>query len=132
MGMTGVLRPGHAQVRVLNLEESIKFYTDVMGMVETGRDDQGRVYFKCWDERDHNSYIIREAETPGIDFFAFKVLDAATLDQLDKDLNDYGLSTERIPRASCLKRESAYVSPCHLAMILSFTGKRRQSETACH
>ena len=44
MAMTGVLRPGHAQVRVLNLEESVHFYRNVLGLVETGRDAQGRVY----------------------------------------------------------------------------------------
>ena len=55
MAMTGVLRPGHAQVRVLDLNEAVRFYRDVLGLVETGRDAQGRVYFKCWDERDHNS-----------------------------------------------------------------------------
>ncbi len=60
MAMTGVLRPGHAQVRVLDLNEAVRFYRDVLGLVETGRDAQGRVYFKCWDERDHNSYVIRE------------------------------------------------------------------------
>ena len=33
MAMTGVLRPGHAQLRVLDMDESVKFYTDVMGLV---------------------------------------------------------------------------------------------------
>lgn len=97
MAMTGVLRPGHSQVRVLDLEESVKFYRDVIGLVETARDDQGRVYFKCWDERDHNSFIIREADSAGIDFFGFKVLDNETLDNLEKDLNDYGVATTRMP-----------------------------------
>ncbi|THF55178.1 catechol 2,3-dioxygenase [Pseudothauera rhizosphaerae] len=103
MAMTGVLRPGHAQVRVLNLEEAVRFYRDVLGLVETGRDTQGRVYFKCWDERDHNSYIIREADSAGIDFFAFKVLDRATLDRLEADLRAYGLATERIPAGELLE-----------------------------
>ena len=103
MAMTGVLRPGHAQVRVLDLEESIKFYRDVMGFVETGRDDQGRVYFKCWDEHDHNSYIIREADQAGIDFIGFRVLDNATLDQLEKDLNAGGVETRRIPAGDLLE-----------------------------
>ncbi len=103
MAMTGVLRPGHAQVRVLDLEEGIKFYRDVMGLVETGRDDQGRVYFKCWDERDHSSYIIREADQAGIDFFGFKVLDEATLDQLEADLNAYGIETRRLPAGDLLQ-----------------------------
>jgi catechol 2,3-dioxygenase len=102
MAMTGVLRPGHAQVRVLNLEESVRFYRDVLGLVETGRDAQGRVYFKCWDERDHSSYVIREADSAGLDFFAFKVLDKATLEQLDADLRAYGLKTERIPAGEML------------------------------
>jgi catechol 2,3-dioxygenase len=101
--MTGVLRPGHAQVRVLDLDEAITFYRDVMGLVETDRDDQGRVYFKCWDERDHNSFIIREADQAGIDFFGFKVLDEATLDQLEKALNDYGLETKRLPAGDLLE-----------------------------
>lgn len=103
MAMTGVIRPGHAQVRVLDLEESVRFYTDVMGLVETGRDDQGRVYFKCWDERDHNSYIIREADQAGIDFFGFKVLDEDTLDQLEKDLQAYGLETTRMPAGDLME-----------------------------
>lgn len=103
MAMTGVLRPGHAQIRVLNLEESITFYRDVLGLVETGRDDQGRVYFKCWDERDHNSFIIREADAAGLDFFGFKVLDEVTLDKFEQDLNEYGVQTERMPAGDLLE-----------------------------
>ena len=103
MAMTGVLRPGHAQVRVLDLEEAATFYRDVLGLVETGRDDQGRVYFKCWDERDHNSYVIRQSDRAGLDFFGFRVLDKATLEKLDADLQAYGLKTERIPAGEMLE-----------------------------
>ncbi len=103
MAMTGVLRPGHAQIRVLNLEEAVKFYGDVMGLVETGRDDQGRVYFKCWDEHDHSSYIIREADQAGIDFIGFKVLDEATLDKFEADLSEYGVTTRRLPAGDLLE-----------------------------
>lgn len=106
MAMTGVLRPGHAQVRVLDLEESIKFYTEVMGLIETGRDKQGRVYFKCWDERDHNSFIIRKADRAGIDHFAYKVLNKATLDKFESDLKAYGVATERVPAGEMLETGS--------------------------
>lgn len=68
MAMTGVLRPGHAQIRVLDMEEGVKFYTDVLGLIETGRDSRGRVYFKAWDERDHNSVVLRQADRAGMDF----------------------------------------------------------------
>jgi catechol 2,3-dioxygenase len=103
MAMTGVLRPGHMQLRVLDIEESAKFYTDVVGLTETGRDKSGRVYLKCWDERDHNSLVLRQADRPGMDFFAFKVLDKPTLEKLDSDLRAYGVRTERIPAGEMLE-----------------------------
>ena len=91
MAMTGVLRPGHAQIRVLDMEESVQFYTNVLGLIETGRDSQGRVYFKAWDERDHNSIVLRQADRAGLDFFGYKVLNKATLDDLEAKLKAYGI-----------------------------------------
>ena len=103
MAVTGVMRPGHMQLRVLDLEEGVNHYKNVLGLIETGRDAQGRVYFKAWDERDHNSLILREADSAGMDFFAFKVADKATLEKLDADLKAYGVTTERIPAGELLE-----------------------------
>ena len=43
MAITGVTRPGHIQLRVLDLNEAVRFYRDVLGLTETGRDSSGRV-----------------------------------------------------------------------------------------
>jgi catechol 2,3-dioxygenase len=102
VAMTGVLRPGHVQLRVLDLEESVLFYRDVVGLKETGRDAQGRVYFKAWDERDHNSLMLREADQAGMDFLGFKVLDPATLERLESALREHGVTTRRIPAGDLL------------------------------
>jgi len=61
------------------------------------------VYFKAWDERDHNSFVLRQADEAGIDLFAFKVDSPATLDKLDSDLRSYGVATERIPKGEMLE-----------------------------
>ena len=103
MGMTGVLRPGHAAVRVLDMKEAMHFYGEVLGLIETGRDSYGRVYYRAWDERDHNSIILREADQAGIDFFGFKVDSPATLDKLEADVRAYGYPTERIPAGDLLQ-----------------------------
>jgi catechol 2,3-dioxygenase len=103
MAMSGVLRPGHVALRVLDLDESIEFYRNTLGLVETGRDQQGRVYFKAWDERDHNSVVIRQTDRAGLDFVGFKVAGKATLDKLEKDLNAYGVATSRIPAGEMLE-----------------------------
>ncbi|UCV01677.1 catechol 2,3-dioxygenase [Dechloromonas denitrificans] len=103
MATTGVMRPGHVQVRVLDMDESIHFYGNVLGLVETGRDAAGRVYFKAWDEHDHHSVILRQAESAGMDFIGFKVRDRATLEKLDADLQAYGVKTERMAAGDLLE-----------------------------
>jgi len=103
MALTGVIRPGHCQLRVLDLAEAENFYTKVLGLKPMGRDASGRSYFKCLDERDHSSVILRQAERAGMDFYGFKVRDAATLDRLESDLRAWGVATERMPAGELLE-----------------------------
>ena len=49
-----ISRLGRAELRVLDLEDSINYYTNIIGLDEVGRSD-GRVYLKAWDEYDHHS-----------------------------------------------------------------------------
>ena len=102
MAMSGVLRPGHMQLKVLDLDESIDFYTNVVGLIQTGREGD-RAYFKAWDERDHHSLVLRDAGEAGMDFFGFKVADDATLAKLEADLKNYGVTTERVPAGELLE-----------------------------
>jgi len=102
MAMTGVLRPGHMMLRVLDIEESVCFYRDVLGLIETGRDAKGRVYFKAWDERDHNSLVLCPSDRAGLEFFGFKVSDRQTLEQLEAGVQAFGIPTERIPEGEML------------------------------
>lgn len=97
MAQSSVLRPGHVCLRVLDLDAALVHYRDRLGLLESGRDAQGRVYLKGWDELDWFSVVLREADSPGMDFMGFKVLGKAALDQLERDLNAYGVPTTRIP-----------------------------------
>ncbi len=67
----GVFRTGYVQLRVPDLATASKYYTEVVGLVETDR-AADRVYLKGWDEHDHHSLVIRQAEQPGLDHFALK------------------------------------------------------------
>ncbi|VWB80624.1 catechol 2,3 dioxygenase [Burkholderia pseudomultivorans] len=94
MSMQGVLRPGHVALRVMDLEEAVRHYCDVLGLLETGRDDAGRVYLKAWDEHDHHSVVLRESDSPGLDYMGFKVGSDAALDALSVRLRDAGAPIE--------------------------------------
>ncbi|MCP2040828.1 catechol 2,3-dioxygenase [Neisseria sp. HSC-16F19] len=94
----GVMRPGHVQLRVLDMEEAVKHYRDLMGLIEMHTDASGRVYLKGWTEVDKYSVVLREADSAGMDFMGFKVVDEATLDSLRQELIDFGgLDVQDIP-----------------------------------
>ena len=124
MAMTGVLRPGHIQLRVLDMEAAVHHYRDILGMQETGRDAEGRVYLKCRDEFDHHSIILREADQAGMDFAGLKVLDLPTLDDFEQKLQAYGVETHRIGAGDLLETENASASPHPVVMRLSCMQKK--------
>jgi catechol 2,3-dioxygenase len=97
MSFTGVLRPGHCALRVMEMGPALTHYIERLGMIKTGEDAQGRVYLKGWDEHDSFSIVLREADAPGIDYLGFKVLSSADLDRFEVALRDYGCKVERIP-----------------------------------
>jgi len=94
MALTGVLRPGHVQIRVLDLDQAVKHYTEVLGLIETARDRKGRVFLKAWDEHDHHSVVLREANEAGMDYMGWRVDSPATLKKLAADIERSGLATD--------------------------------------
>jgi catechol 2,3-dioxygenase len=93
----GVMRPGHIQLRVMDMEEALKHYRDLIGLIEVNRDDQGRVYLKGWTEVDKYSVILVESDTPGMDFMGFKVLNDDVLSSIKTDLIQHGCEVSELP-----------------------------------
>ena len=94
MALTGVLRPGHVAIRVLEMAPALKHYRDVLGLTEVARDDQGRVFLKAWDEHDHHSVVLREADESGMDYMGWKVDSPATLKKLAGAIEASGLCSD--------------------------------------
>ena len=82
MAINGVLRPGHVAIRVREMDPAFRHYTEVLGLIETARDAQGRVYLKAWDEHDHHSVVLREATDAGMDYMGWRVDSTTTLKKL--------------------------------------------------
>src|SRR3546814_2703176 len=66
MAVTGVLRPGYVQLRVLDLEEAILHYRDRIGLNLVSVEG-GRAFFQAFDEFDRHSIILCEGDTAGLD-----------------------------------------------------------------
>jgi catechol 2,3-dioxygenase len=96
MAIEGVMRAGHIQLRVLDLDAAVRHYTEYIGLQEVGREG-GKVFFKAWDEFDHHSLVLREAEEPGLDHYAFKVRSEADLDRIEGELAERAIGVKHIP-----------------------------------
>ena len=96
MALTGVLRPGYVQIRVMEMEPALRHYRDLVGLNVVSTESDGRVYLKTFDEFDRHSIILREADEPGMDFMGFKVDSTETLHMFKQKIEDYGISTETI------------------------------------
>ncbi|HEX6595234.1 MAG TPA: catechol 2,3-dioxygenase [Bacillota bacterium] len=93
--MSGIMRIGRIEIRVLDLEESTNYYTNVIGLEETGRCDS-RVYLKAWDEYDHHSIILQKSDRAGMDHLAFKVKDIFELEKLERKVEQFGCTLGRV------------------------------------
>lgn len=97
MSQKDVLRPGHVSIRVLDMDEALVHYKERLGLIETDRDDKGRVYLKAWDEYDWFSVILNPADSAGMDYMGFKVRDAEALEQFEGKLRQFGCKVKKMP-----------------------------------
>jgi catechol 2,3-dioxygenase len=113
MSLRGVLRIGEVAIRVMDMKKSRIHYGERMGLHEVMEDSQGRVYYKCWDEHDHHSIVLVPSDRPGMDYFAFKVYDDATLTALTPKIEAFGLQVTHIPAGAYPKsgRRIEFVLP---------------------
>ncbi len=92
----GIWRLGYVEVRSLDLERDAGFWRDVVGLIETAREG-GKIYFKCWDEQDHHSLILKQDQRAGIERVAFKVEGKEDLEEYRRRLEGAGVETAYIP-----------------------------------
>ena len=55
----------HVEVLTPKPDESLRFYTEVLGLVESGREGQS-AYLRGWGEWSHHSLQVTEAAQPGL------------------------------------------------------------------
>lgn len=76
-----ILRTGHIEYRVTDLERSRAFYVDLLGFVVTEQLGD-RLYLRCLEDWEHHSLILRQAESAGVGHFAYRVAGNDDLEEL--------------------------------------------------
>jgi len=132
MALRGILRIGEICIRVMDMDKAREHYVDRLGLHEILEED-GRLYLKAWDEWDHHSVVLRHADSPGLDYVAYKVYDDATLTDFAARVREFGLAVEEIPAGAYLKsgRRIQFVLPSGHTMQL-YADKEQVGNTMGH
>jgi catechol 2,3-dioxygenase len=93
----GVMRIGHASLRVMDLDAALRHYENVLGLKTTMFDKEGNAYLKCWDEWDKFSLILTQSDRAGLNHVAYKVEKEEDLDTLQKAIEAWGTRTTVLP-----------------------------------
>lgn len=87
-----ISRVAHVELVVVDLEASLHFYGELLGMIVTERTADA-VYLRGWEEYLHHSLVLRRGDAPAIDHVAFRVREDADLERLAADFERRGCPT---------------------------------------
>ncbi|MGL4442740.1 MAG: VOC family protein, partial [Alsobacter sp.] len=69
---------GHVEMFTPRLDESVRFFVDIMGMTESGRDGAS-VYLRGWDDYEFHTLKLTGRDTAGVGHVAFRTWSRAAL-----------------------------------------------------
>jgi len=96
MGFCATLRPGLIQLKVLDLDKTLNFYKDILGLIEVGKTSDGRVMLKAYDEFDHHSVVLRKDSSAGLDYVAFKAVNNDELEAIKDRAEKFGCKVSEV------------------------------------
>lgn len=123
----GVMRLGFVQIRETDLDKATDYYTNVLGLQEVAR-QEGKRYFKCWDEYDHHSVVIENGGL-GLVKMGYKVESPNDLERFEKAIEAFGLPVRRVSRGENLGLGQALRCTLPSEHILELYAEAEQSGT---
>lgn len=87
-----IMRAAHVELVVADLDASLSFYADLLGMIVTERTADA-AYLRGWEEFLHHSLVLRQGPTAAIDHVGFRVAADGDLGVLEAEFAGRGCPT---------------------------------------
>jgi catechol 2,3-dioxygenase len=81
---------GHVELLTPEPEQSLRFFVDVMGLTENGREGDS-VYLRTWDDYEHHTLKLTASESSGIGRVGLRASSEAALDARVRAISGAGL-----------------------------------------
>ncbi|MBV9229210.1 MAG: VOC family protein [Chloroflexi bacterium] len=82
----------HVALKTLHVEQQAQFYSHIVGLGETERDNAGRVYLRC--NANHHAIVLIPSSESGLDHYALDVGNSTALEAAATALTHAGISFE--------------------------------------
>ena len=79
----------HVEITTPKPDQSLRFFTDVMGMIESGRKGQS-VYLRAWRNFFHHDLVLTEGAQPGLKHIGWRSAGPKALDSAVARLEQAG------------------------------------------
>ena len=90
-----ISRLGYVEVRCLDLDEELDYYTNVLGLHLTATEGK-QAFLKGWDERHAYSITLTESDRPGMERMAFRTVSPDDLDYYERKFKEFGVKYDTI------------------------------------
>lgn len=87
-----IAKLGHVAFVTPDLETSLWFFRDVVGLHEVARDGD-RVYLRAWGEFEHHSLVLMKGETARVDHIGWRVRRPEDMEKFARMLEENGIHT---------------------------------------
>lgn len=88
-------KPGYLALNVTDLERSVAFYRDLVGLDVEDVADGDAAYLRCSD--DHHNLVLRRAAEPGFKRMGFQLASAADVDAARRHVQGLGVAVRDLP-----------------------------------
>lgn len=91
------LKPGYVALGVTNLERSVAFYRDIVGLALEAQQGSELAFLRCSD--DHHNVVLYQSAEPGIKRMAFQLETPADVPRAREHLHGLGWPVETLDAA---------------------------------
>nr|WP_304751716.1 VOC family protein [Rhodoferax sp.] len=90
-------KPGYVALNVTDIDKSVKFYRDLVGLQLEAQDGQEVAFLRC--SEDHHNVVLYRAEVPGIKRMAFELESEEDLELAARHIQSAGWTLREVPDA---------------------------------
>lgn len=87
---------GHVALTTPDLEQSLEFFRDVVGLLEIERDGDS-AYLRAWGDTEHHSLMLTQGPHSTLDHVGWRTGGPDDLEQFRRALTDAGVRVETVP-----------------------------------